>query len=109
MEDVQTTILTVGVVVGFTALLTWFSWRKRAASWAGVVTEISAKQVQRNRQEEDEAPLYEEFIVIRYRTDEGKKGKLTLPGHGYEKFFPGLAVGDRLVKEAGQDLPGRVD
>jgi hypothetical protein len=109
MEDFGTIVLTVVVVVAFTALLSWFSWRKRKQSWEGVVTEIGSKRVVRNRLEEDEAPIYDDFVVIRYRTDLGKKGKLSVPTHGFEKYFSGLQVGERLIKESGQDLPRRVD
>lgn len=109
MEGAQTIILTVVVVLGFTAVLTWFSWRKRAASWEGVVTEIRSKRVERNRGEEDQTPIYDDLLVIRYRTDGGQKGKLTVPEYGFRKHFPDLEPGHRLVKESGQDLPRRAD
>jgi len=105
MEDAQSIILTVVVVVGFTALLTWHSFRKKAQSWGGLVTEIAGKQVCTNSLEEDEPATYESYVVIRYRTDEGKRGKLSLRKHAFDQLYSGLAVGDRLRKDSGEYMP----
>ncbi len=105
LADVGTIALTVLVVVGFTTLLTWLSWRKRNEAWEGTVTEIRRRQINRNSGEK--VAVYEERMVVRYRTDTGTKGKFTLPPQALDQRYPGLKTGDRLVKRAGQYLPDR--
>lgn len=108
MENLGTIVLTVVVVVAFTALLTYFSWRKNKQSWEGVVTELKTKRIERNRMEEDQPALYDEHVVIHYRTDAGGRGKFSLPQYHFDKHYPGLQVGERLSKVSGEDLPRRV-
>ncbi len=101
-------LLTVVVVVGFTAILTLFQRRKQASSWQGTVTKIEQKQIERNRLEDGPA-IYEEQVWIRYRTDGGKRGKLQLTPQQFEQHYAGLVEGCRLNKEAGEALPERLE
>jgi len=84
--------------VGLTALLTWISMRQRAAAWSGVVTDIREHSYWKNEVEEEE-------MIVTYRTDAGKKGKLKMNTWAFGQSFPGLQVGDRLIKESGQYTP----
>lgn len=86
------------VVVAFTAILTWIGMRQRAAAWAGVVTDIREHKYMRNEIEEEE-------MIISYRTDAGKNGKLKMNKWAYGQNFADLRVGDRLIKESGQYIP----
>ncbi len=104
MENIGLIILVVVVVGAFTALLTWFQARKKAEVWQGTVIKIKHKMVDRNSSEEGTAHL-EEFVYVHYRTDRGKKGKLSLRVHGFNQQFPDLKVNDRLDKQAGEYYP----
>lgn len=89
---------TVVVVVAVTGILTWVSMRQRAAAWSGVVTNIHKHSYMRNETEEEE-------MIISYRTDTGKSGKLKMNSYAYKQTYPDLQVGDRLLKESGQYMP----
>lgn len=91
-------LYTVIVVVAFTAILTFVSMRHRAASWAGVATDIRRHTYMKNEIEEEE-------IIVSYRTDAGKKGKIKLNPHAYNQLYSDLKVGDRLVKKSGEYMP----
>lgn len=91
-------VYTIIVVVAFTAILTFFSMRNKAASWAGAVTDIRRHTYMKNEIEEEE-------IIISYRTDAGKKGKIKLNPHAYNQLYSDLNVGDRLVKKSGEYMP----
>ena len=95
---------TIVVVVAFTALLAFFSMKKRNASWQGQVTEITERKV-RTSENSDQSVNWERAVDIRYRTDEGKKGKFTVPQHAFAQEYAGLAPGDRLIKEKGVYFP----
>jgi hypothetical protein len=90
--------LTIAVVVAFTLILTWVSMRQKASAWAGNVTKIRKNTYMKNEIEQEEMLIY-------YRTDAGKKGKLKYNPTAYEKFFSDLEVGDRLIKDAGEYVP----
>jgi hypothetical protein len=97
-------ILVVVVVVAVTAILTWFQARKKGLVWQGTVTQIKHKMVDRNRNEEGSAEL-EEFVAVYYRTDNGKKGKLSFRAREFNQLFPDLKIDDRLDKQAGEYNP----
>jgi hypothetical protein len=91
-------VYTVAFVIAVTALLTWMSARSRAKGWRGVVTDIQRRTFMKN-------DVPQEEVVIRYRTDSGKPGKLRLDPWSYAKLFAPLAVGDTLVKVPGETGP----
>lgn len=84
--------------VALTAIFTFFGMRQRAAAWRGVVTDIREHTYWKNEVQEEE-------MIISYRTDAGKKGKLKMNTWAYNQNYAGLQVGDRLVKESGQYMP----
>ena len=97
-------VLTVAVVVAFTAILTLYSMKKRAEAWTGVVTKIDTVR----RQRDPEQNIWEVFTRVFYKRDDGKKGKVKLPEHAVSHQFPdGINVGDRLVKTKGEYMPKR--
>ena len=89
--------------IALTALLTFFSMRQRKSSWAGTVTNIKQQTVHKGNN--DECDVTEEQMVITYKTDQGKKGNLKVNLAAWSKFYPDLAVGDRLVKKSGEYMP----
>ena len=91
-------LYSVVLFLALTAVLTYFSARKRAKNWRGVVTDIRRRTYMKNE-------VAQEEVVIRYRTDGGKSGKLRLDPWNYEKLYQQLAVGDTLVKTPGEYLP----
>lgn len=100
MEDALYTILGIGVALLIGILLMRREKRKRARSWQGVVTKISSRSIVKD---EDDIGSYE--ITVKYRKDSGDTGKLSLDEHVFKQMYPGLKVGDRLIKEAGADHP----
>ncbi len=91
-------VYTVVFVCAVTAVLTWFSARSQAKGWRGVVTDIQRRTSLKNDVQQEE-------VVIRYRTESGKSGKLRLDPWNYERLFPQLAVGDTLIKAPGEPAP----
>lgn len=91
-------VYTVIAVVVVTAIFTYKAMRQRAASWSGEVTKIRKHQWSSDDVDHEE-------MVISYRTDAGKKGKLKLNPFVYNQLFSDLRVGDRLVKTSGEYMP----
>jgi hypothetical protein len=91
-------VYSVVFVCAVTVLLTWISARNQGKGWRGVVTKIQRRTSLNNDVPQDE-------VVIRYRTDSGKSGKLRLDSWNFEKLFPQLAVRDTLVKVPGEAAP----
>jgi hypothetical protein len=87
-------ILAVGVL---SAAISLFQRRKAGESWTGAVTRIE--------QLADTVPGSSDWVRVRYRRDDGRAGRFDLNGWAYQKMFPNLAVGDRLVKVAGEASP----
>jgi hypothetical protein len=86
------------VGVGFLALLRAV---RRKGHWTGTVVDIKEDSFFCTRY--GARPTE---VVIAYRRDDGKKGKLRLYPGQLDVFFPdGIKVGDRLVKEEGDDMP----
>ena len=98
-------------ITGFvvlTVIFTLISIKKRNSAWQGNVTKLKTYSVDRNKS--DDGPSdFEDYIAVYYRTDAGKKGKLDFPQKGFDDIYPGLKVGDRLVKNKGEYFPRKVD
>lgn len=94
-------------IVGFvvlTVIFTLIGLKQRNSSWQGTVTKLRTYSVDRNNS--DDGPAFpEEYITLYYRTDSGRKGKYDFPGRGFDEIYPGLKVGDRLVKNKGEYYP----
>ncbi|WP_019626128.1 hypothetical protein [Thioalkalivibrio sp. ALJT] len=99
MEDMLGLLGGIGLAVVISIALMAYQKKKRNQAWAGAVTDIR----QFEATEEDRPG--KEYVRVRYRRDDGKKGKLTLERYQYQQMFPDLKVGDRLIKEVGQDHP----
>lgn len=92
-------------ILGFlvvTALLTLGMLRQKKRAWAGVVTKIQPYTSL------DSEGTPHEGVKIIYRTDAGKKGKIDLDPSSLQQCYPGLNVGDRLVKNSGDYMPSVV-
>ena len=90
--------IALGVVIMF------FQKKKMQASWYGVVTNVKEEA----DYYDDDNNFQEGLIVIHYRTDAGKKGKIRLRKDQFLKMFPDLKTGDRIVKRAGDAFPQQV-
>lgn len=99
MEDILGLLGGIGLAVVISIALIAYQKKKRNRSWAGAVTGI------RQFEDADEDGPGKQYVRVRYRRDDGKKGKLTLERYAYQQMYPSLKVGDRLIKEAGQDHP----
>lgn len=93
-------VYTIVFFCALTALLTWIGIRNKAKGWRGVVTDI-----QRKTRWNNDVP--QEVVVIKYRTDAGKSGKLRVDGWNYGRLYQQLVVGDRFVKVPGEPMPKR--
>ena len=89
------------LAVVLAVVIMFFQKKKTKAAWQGVVTKIKEEA----DYYDDENNFREGQILIHYRTDAGKKGKVRMRRQHFGKMFPGLKAGDRLVKEAGETLP----
>ena len=93
----------VGIVV-LTVIFTLYGLKQRNSSWQGSVTKLRTYSVDRNNS--DDGPSdYEDYITLYYKTDSGRKGKFDFPKRGFDEIYPGLKVGDRLVKNKGEYYP----
>ena len=90
-------------VIGFlvvAAALTFYSWTKRKQSWSGEVTSVKTKT-----QTDQDGNFTEDYLVIKIKLDSGKRIKNKFPKHWFLNKFPnGVHVGDRIVKESGEDM-----
>lgn len=94
--DASTIMLTVAVVGGFTALLTYVSYRQKQSSWIGVV--VDKHHEEGSFDEESSKP---ERFKVTFKTDTGKKVTIDL----YEKDFNTFVIGDRAEKKKGDFYP----
>ena len=93
------------LAVALTVVIMFFQRKKTKASWQGAVTKIKEEA----DYYDDENNFREGQVLVHYQTDAGKKGKIRLSRQHFDRVFPGLKVGDRLVKQAGEALPRRAD
>lgn len=93
MNEILQTIL---VVVGFTAVLTYFSHRQKQSSWIGQVIDKKYYEA-----ESDEDGFSPEKYVVTFKTDVGKKVKIILSKAEYEKY----QIGDKVIKNKGDYFP----
>ena len=91
----------LAIVLAIAVIALYQSWRKQR-EWQGTVTKI------------EEIPAagidgldVKDYTIIHYRIDGGGEKRLRLQKAKYERLFPGLREGDRLIKEAGAPFPRR--
>ncbi len=89
------------VAVALALVIMFFQKKKMKQAWQGTVTKIKEQA----DYYDDENNFREGLVRVYYQTDAGKKGKNRLQKRHYGKVFPGLKVGDHLVKETGDVYP----
>lgn len=99
MEDMLGLVAGIGLAVAIAVVIVWVQKKKRARSWDAVVTDIRRQEIA------DQDGHYRVDFKIKYKRSDGKTGSLSLDENGYTRTFPGLKVGDRLSKAAGEDYP----
>jgi MFS superfamily sulfate permease-like transporter len=87
------------LAIGLSVLIMIVQKRKMKESWEGVIT-----KVEKEEREDDEGIPYT-YYHIHYRTEQGKKGKLSLTEYQFNTYFPHIKEGDRLIKETGEMYP----
>ena len=98
MEDITGLIMGIGLAIVISIVLMRWQKRKRSQAWQGVVTDIRQVQEPYENSKGD-------YIIIRYRTDTGEKGRMNLEEYLFQQMYASLKIGDRLIKEPGQDYP----
>lgn len=89
-------VLSVGSMIHFR--------RKRAAQWSGVVSKVKQKTQAGGTDENGSLNMGQKVWIIQCKLDSGGKKNLKLAPYQKAMLFPnGVEVGDRIVKEAGQD------
>ncbi len=91
----------LAMVLAVAVIALYHSWRKQR-EWQGTVTKI------------EEVPAagidgldVKDHVVIYYRINGGGQKKLRLQKKKFERLFPGLREGDRLIKKSGEVFPRR--
>ena len=85
-------LLTIVVVVGVTAIFTYFSWRQKQSSWEG---KLVKKRI--NRGDEDSRTTYQ----LVFKTDKGTKRVTILSKEAFDMWNEG----DTAIKKAGEYFP----
>ncbi len=85
-------------------ILSLFQKRKKQSNWEGVVTKIKEHNYNYGGDMEYNSN-FKDYVYIYYRTDKGKKGKLQIYKETFDSLYPGLKVGDPLIKQAGSMYP----
>jgi hypothetical protein len=94
-------ILIIGAVVVIAVSMALIQKSRTGAEWTGRVESISRKTACREQ-------CAQTFVIVRYRTGAGKRGKFELDAGAFARYFPGLKEGDGLVKTAAEGLPRQV-
>lgn len=98
MDDITGLIIGIGLAIVVSIVLMLWHKRKRSQTWIGMVTDI-------RREHEPYESGNSDYITVRYRTKTGKNGSLHLDESSFIQLYPHLNIGDRLIKESGQDYP----
>lgn len=86
------TVLTVLVVIAVTALLSFFSYKKKQESWEGEL-------VKKNHREDQESGKSTYQLI--FKTTEGGKKKLMVNQATFDSFD----IGTKVKKSSGEYLP----
>ena len=89
----------LAIAIGVVIMM--FQKKKIKESWSGVVVKLKREA----DYYDDDDNFREGDNIIHYKTDTGKKGKIRLRDYDMQRMYPNLKVGDRLLKESGQDYP----
>jgi hypothetical protein len=97
--DIQTILLTVAVVGGFTALLSFISYRQKQSSWKGeVVGKFHEEAVT------DDNGSSPERYKVTFKTESGKRITVDV----FEKEYNEYHAGDKAEKKAGEYFPTKI-
>jgi hypothetical protein len=94
-------ILVIGVVIAAAVILTLLQKGRMNAVWSGRVDSISRRIVYQGGNK----LLRRQMVVVRYRTNAGKRGKFELEESVFARYFPDLQTDDGLIKSAQEGLP----
>jgi len=86
-------VLTIVVVVGFTAILTFFAQKQKKSSWTG--------QLIKKRQSYDDETGRTTYKLI-FKTDEGKKKRVQMKS---KQEFDNWEEGENAIKVSGEYFP----
>ncbi|MCW7754269.1 hypothetical protein OOT00_09745 [Desulfobotulus sp. H1] len=103
MGDTTGLIMGISLAILIALVLGWRSQKKMAQTWQGRVTRITT--ISGIPADDENGNYTEDQIMVQYLTDEGKKGKFRLEKKYFLQNYPDLQINDRLVKEAGKELP----
>lgn len=85
-------LLTIVMVIGVTAIFTYFSWRQKQSSWEGTLVK---KRI--NQGDDDDRTTYQ----LVFKTNKGTKRVTILS----QEAFDGWNEGDKAIKKAGEYFP----
>jgi hypothetical protein len=91
-------ILVIGAVVAVALAFVLIQKGRMVSAWSGRVESIERKSVCRDE-------CGQTLVVVRYRTEAGRRGKFELEAGACARYFPGLKEGDRLIKTEEEALP----
>jgi MFS superfamily sulfate permease-like transporter len=92
--------------VVLSVLIMFVQSRKLKKSWQGTVTKIKVKNgVDTYDPEYDSSSDMQTYIIIYYKTTQGKKGKIQLREYDFKNMYQGLTVGSILNKKVGVVYP----
>jgi hypothetical protein len=94
-------ILVIGAVIAVALAVVLVRKARTPAAWTGRVESLVRSTACREE-------CAQTLVIVRYRTDGGRKGKFKLEEGACARYFPGLQAGDRLVKTEDEALPRRV-
>ncbi len=93
------TVLTVVFVLAVTAIFSYFSYRQKKSSWTGELVDKKYKQAD----SDDDSYTPEKHILV-FKTDSGKKVKVTVSKDTYNAY----ALGDKASKKSGDYYPVKI-
>ena len=91
-------ILVIGAVIAAALAYVLISKGRTPAAWTGRVESIVRTPACREE-------CAQTLVTVRYRTDDGRRGKFKIEAGACARYFPGLKAGDRLVKTEDEALP----
>jgi len=96
------TIVGLLVAAALSAILMLFQRRKPDEAWEGTV--VGIQPFTKTDQEGDELA----YVRITFRLNDSSERTLTLSEYDFQKLFPPLRIGERLIKKPGETLPTRI-
>ncbi len=104
LEGATLVVVTVAVVLAFTAVLLLYSKRRTAKTWKGSVVKVRTYQMQKHQDE----PL-KDYTDVHFRTEAGRRVRLKMEKAQYDATCPGgLQTGDRVEKVGGEWWPKKL-